>query len=100
MLRNDPSSDAVWHEARAVLQAGCSVLIDGVFAESAERRAAAELASDLRVTSFGFFLGSPRAGRDDPSWRTLDPALGMPAALAEATELVTTTSRSSTAAPD
>jgi aminoglycoside phosphotransferase family enzyme len=99
ILRNDPSSGAVWREARAVLEAGCSVLIDGVFTAAA-RRAAAELASDLRVSSLGFFLGSPRAGLRDRSWRTLDPALGMSAALAEAAALVKATSRSTTAAPD
>ncbi len=99
ILHVEPSTDAVWRDAKAILQAGCSVLIDGTFAEAAQRRAVADLASHLGISSYGFFLGSPEPDLGDGRWRTLNPGLGILAALADAAPLVTAAPPASIGAP-
>jgi uncharacterized protein len=50
-------------KARTALRAGQSVLLDATFAASAERNAAAGLATELGVPFVGFFLDAPLATR-------------------------------------
>jgi aminoglycoside phosphotransferase family enzyme len=93
ILRLGPSIDGVCRDAGAVLEAGCSVVIEGAFAEATQRQAVADLATRLGIRSFGFFLGALPAGQDEVPqesmpWKALDPGQGMPAVLADAAALL------------
>ena len=90
-LRLGLSTEAVCRDAGAVLDAGCSVLIEGAFTEATQRRAVAGLATRLGVRLLGFFLGALPAGQDDLSWKVLDPRQDMSAALADAAPLLMAT---------
>jgi predicted kinase len=50
-------------KARRALAAGQGVIVDAVYAKSAERRAAAELAAELAIPSVGLWLEAPLATR-------------------------------------
>ncbi len=83
--------DAVWREARDVLTAGCSVLIEGEFATAAEQAAVGELEACLAIPSLRFWLGSMPAEPNTQLWHTLDVSRGVLAAVASAMPLLTVT---------
>ena len=58
--------------ASATLSAGCSVLVEGAFADAVDRAAAAELGSGLGVTLLPFWVGTLPANLDARLWRPLD----------------------------
>jgi predicted kinase len=55
--------ERVIDKARIALRAGQGVLIDATFATAAERRAAAQVAAEVRVGFAGLFLDAPLATR-------------------------------------
>ncbi|MDR3536371.1 MAG: phosphotransferase [Acetobacteraceae bacterium] len=91
LLRLDPSGTATWCQAARILQAGCSVLVEGDCTREPEQAAVA-LASRRNVRLLGFSCGVLPPHRNGLPWHTLDASRGMPAALAGATSLVTAAS--------
>jgi aminoglycoside phosphotransferase family enzyme/predicted kinase len=80
-LRFAPGEE-VWPEATALLEAGCTVLIEGNFTDGPERAAALELASRLGVRVLAFWFGQHLAGPDPRHWRVLDAGSGVSDAVA------------------
>jgi len=91
LLHLAAGGDAVWREACGVLAAGCSVLIEGGFTETAEQTAAVELASRPGVRLLGFWLGARPADLAGGFWQKLDVDQGVLAAVASAAALLDAT---------
>jgi aminoglycoside phosphotransferase family enzyme len=89
ILRLALTGEAAWGAANDLLEAGCSVVIEGVFRDAAERQRAAGMASCHAVPSHGFFLGVPPVGLDTRLWQSLDASGGALAALASAVPSLT-----------
>lgn len=89
ILQLTPDREATWRTANEVLEAGCSVVIEGAFTAASDRQRAADLAACLAVPSHGFFLGAPPAGLDARLWQPLDASCGALAALASAAPSLT-----------
>jgi len=89
ILRLASTGEAAWRAANDVLEAGCSVVIEGAFSDAAERQRAAAMAACVAVPSHGFFLGAPPVGLDTSLWQSLDTSGGALAALARAARLLT-----------
>ena len=66
---------------------GCSVLVEGVFAETVEQNAAAAQPSAGRMVPF--WLGSLPAALSRRAWRSLDSRKGALAAVANAAPWLT-----------
>lgn len=86
VLHLGSSGEATWREAFEVLAAGCSVLLEGLFAENAEQNAIAAL--PLPVQLFSFWLGPLPVALNERIWRSLDNSEGVLAAVASAAPLV------------
>jgi len=82
VLHLGSSDETAWREAFDVLATGCSVLVEGVFAETAEQNAVAALPSAVRMVPF--WLGSLPAALNRRTWRSLDNSNGVSAAVASA----------------
>jgi uncharacterized protein len=80
------SAEAVWREAFGVLEAGCSVLLHGMFTKSVEQNAIAALPSPVRV--YPFWLGPLPAALNGAIWRSLDANKGVSAAVTQAVRVV------------
>jgi aminoglycoside phosphotransferase family enzyme len=91
LLHLNTSDETAWREASAVLTAGCSVLVEGGFADEPELNVATGLASRLGVRFLGLWFGSPPVALDGRLWRALDASQGTMAALASAVTLLTAT---------
>jgi hypothetical protein len=89
ILRLAPAGEATWRAANDVLEAGCSVVVEGAFTDAAERQRGADMAACLAVPSHGFFLGVPPPGLDAKIWRPLDASGGALTALASAAPSLT-----------
>jgi uncharacterized protein len=77
--RND---EAAWQEASGVLAAGCSVLIEGDFANEAMVKAATALAARHAVRMQGFWAGVPPPEGTGVIWQALDSSGETAASLA------------------
>jgi len=82
LLHLGPAPEPAWRAAKAILTAGCSVLLEGAFSAAAERVRAAGLARHCRVRFVGIWPGLRPPGLESPPWHTLPPGPNMPAAAA------------------
>jgi aminoglycoside phosphotransferase family enzyme len=80
------SGEAVWREAIAIVEAGCSVVVEGVFTADTEQNVLVALppSVDLRP----LWLGALPAGLTALTWHTLDTGMGTLAAVASAETLL------------
>ena len=81
VLHPASSDQSPWAVASATLSAGCSVLVEGVFADAVDRVAVGELASGLGVTLLPFWVGTLPANLDARLWHQLDAGQGTLALL-------------------
>ncbi|HEX2943482.1 MAG TPA: phosphotransferase [Rhodopila sp.] len=88
VLRLGRSGNATWREAFAVLAAGCSVLIEGMFTPADERQALAAL--PLTVQLLPFWLGHLPRSLSRRVWRNLEDRDSAIAAVASALPLAAT----------
>ncbi|OYV41699.1 MAG: hypothetical protein B7Z80_00790 [Rhodospirillales bacterium 20-64-7] len=87
ILHLDRVGNATWREAFAVLAAGCSVLIEGMFTPGDERQGLAAL--PLTIQLLPFWLGPLPPSLSRRVWRTLEDRGSALAAVASALPLVT-----------
>lgn len=70
-----------WHEASGVLAGGCALVLEGRFADAAQRVAAHALAARHGVHAIALWLGAVPPDHDAWRWHEVDAARGVPAAL-------------------
>jgi uncharacterized protein len=88
LLRLAPSSAAAWRDGDRVLAAGCSVLVEGWFAEPADSATAAALAARHSAGLLAMWRGPPPPDSGGLHWRPLDDGPDFTVALAQARSLL------------
>jgi aminoglycoside phosphotransferase family enzyme len=83
ILHLGSSGEATWREVLAVLTAGCSVLLEGVFTSSDEQNAIVALPSIVRLLPC--WLGSFPSGLNRWIWRSLDSGVDLQTIVAAST---------------
>jgi len=86
VLHRGSSGEAAWREAFDVLEAGCSVMFEGVFTQNDERNAVIAQPSPVQVLLF--WLGPLPPTLDHRIWRPLDASKGVLTAVASAAPFV------------
>jgi aminoglycoside phosphotransferase family enzyme len=76
-----------WAAASATLSAGCSVLVEGAFADLVDQTESVELTAGLGIRLLCLWVGSLPTNLDARLWRTLDTRQGGLAALTTAAQL-------------